>query len=518
MKLSKYLFVVVAALTFGVLTSCGETTSSTETTTTTTTSNDTVETSLPTWVDYVNDPKIRLGVDYHKEGSATESRDFTVDGIAQVGLHMCIDGDTAHFTNPYNTVNVNGNLSNIVKIRFYGIDTPESTGKIQPYGKQASDYTKSILKNAANNGTIVITGTNFASYKVPTFDSTGTRYLGLVWVNETVKNAAYNDLKLLNLQIVEYGYSWVKSTSDIPELSSTFVLAETQAETYKLKLHSGEKDPYFNYEGAQEVEILKIKEAVVDTMTTGAENAFNGANIKVYGVIVGYANNTLYIQKYYSEAKGSLISGGEYASLNIFTGMSTIPSKFQKIGNLLCLVGTFEYTENFGMQVSGVAMPTKPVGESDSYIVTDQAEIKAHFEKTEPYVFEDTMDNFSSTVPYNGTPDLKYLYSPIKVTDELVCTKANKSASSGDIYLTVSPVGTTTKENLEIYISYIFYPDQENHPALQWKDESNFLNQTFKVSGIFNCRYASSTSKYYYSITCRPSLTPEDLICTSYAG
>ena len=53
-------------------------------------------------------------------------------------LDKCIDGDTAWFI-----------LDNErVKIRFLGIDTPESTNMIEEYGRDASDYTCSILKSA----------------------------------------------------------------------------------------------------------------------------------------------------------------------------------------------------------------------------------------------------------------------------------------------------------------------------------------------------------------------------------
>ena len=53
----------------------------------------------------------------------------------EVKLVKCIDGDTAEFTN-------------IGKTRFLLIDTPESTTKVEPYGKKASNYTCNVLKKA----------------------------------------------------------------------------------------------------------------------------------------------------------------------------------------------------------------------------------------------------------------------------------------------------------------------------------------------------------------------------------
>ena len=55
-----------------------------------------------------------------------------------VTLNKCVDGDTAWF-------NLNDDK---IKTRFLGIDTPESTNKIEEYGKEASNYTCGKLKNA----------------------------------------------------------------------------------------------------------------------------------------------------------------------------------------------------------------------------------------------------------------------------------------------------------------------------------------------------------------------------------
>ena len=55
-----------------------------------------------------------------------------------VTLNKCVDGDTAWF-----------NLDNEkIKARFLAIDTPESTNKIEAYGKEASEFTCNLLKNA----------------------------------------------------------------------------------------------------------------------------------------------------------------------------------------------------------------------------------------------------------------------------------------------------------------------------------------------------------------------------------
>lgn len=52
--------------------------------------------------------------------------------LKEVTVSRVVDGDTVE-------------LSDGSKVRFIGVNTPESTTKIEPYGKEASDYTKSKL-------------------------------------------------------------------------------------------------------------------------------------------------------------------------------------------------------------------------------------------------------------------------------------------------------------------------------------------------------------------------------------
>ena len=58
----------------------------------------------------------------------------------EIILSKCVDGDTAWFLR-------NGEE---IKVRFLGIDTPESTGGVvEEYGKEASQYTCRLLEDAS---------------------------------------------------------------------------------------------------------------------------------------------------------------------------------------------------------------------------------------------------------------------------------------------------------------------------------------------------------------------------------
>ena len=63
---------------------------------------------------------------------------INVEAKQTVTLNKCVDGDTAWF-----------NLNNEkIKARFLAIDTPESTNKKEKFGKEASELTCNLLKNA----------------------------------------------------------------------------------------------------------------------------------------------------------------------------------------------------------------------------------------------------------------------------------------------------------------------------------------------------------------------------------
>jgi len=108
-----------------------------------------------------------------------ENKEFVKDGIGKVELYQTVDGDTAWFTS--------GGVP--IKIRFVSVDTPESTGQIEPWGKAASKFTGDILEKAT---TLVLESHNGEK---PSLDTTGTRYLAFIWyrLDET------SDLRNLNV-------------------------------------------------------------------------------------------------------------------------------------------------------------------------------------------------------------------------------------------------------------------------------------------------------------------------------
>src|SRR5690606_34765626 len=109
--------------------------------------------------------------------------------LGQATLKSTTDGDTANFE-------VAG-YAETVRLRFLGINTPESTAKVEPWGKKASIFVKNILETAH---TIVLINDAVVFGER---DSSGNRHLGYIWY----KPAADADFRLLNLEIVEQCYS-----------------------------------------------------------------------------------------------------------------------------------------------------------------------------------------------------------------------------------------------------------------------------------------------------------------------
>lgn len=151
--------------------------------------------------------------------------------FVKVDVKLLIDGDTTHFyisDEDKNQFPVGQQIRSdgVLKLRYLGIDTPESTGQIQEWGKTASNFNKSKLKDA----TEVYVESNDGNWNL---DSTGSRYLGYVWY----KNAGDTELKCLNLEILQEGLSYAKSLGDLC-YNDVFQKTYSQSNTLELPVFS----------------------------------------------------------------------------------------------------------------------------------------------------------------------------------------------------------------------------------------------------------------------------------------
>ncbi|MGM9873877.1 MAG: thermonuclease family protein [Bacilli bacterium] len=248
---------------------------------------------------------------------------FLDDGIGQVTLFNPVDGDTAHF----HQIENNGGTSRLVKVRFYGIDTPESTGQIEEWGKKASKFTTENLLNAK---TIVLTVPSL-TYTPAEADSTGVRFKALVWISDK-ENATAEDLVCLNLLIVQEGFSNGKGVSECP-MADVFNKADLQAQKFQKNMWSGE-DPDF-YRG--EALITSIKDILEEYVENdGTCPTYEGIKVQINGIVVKKVDYDVYVvQDYEDEETGEITRYGMF----IFAGYKSY--ECLKVGNDLTITGTF---------------------------------------------------------------------------------------------------------------------------------------------------------------------------------
>ncbi len=467
---------LVLSLLLPMLVGCGNTSSEGAKTSQGSTSTSVVEPSSGQQEhhDYVHDGTVKLGLDY-------KNKDFYADGVGQVQLYNHIDGDTAHFTPVVKTTS-----SEVIKSRFFGIDTPESTGKIEEWGHAASDFTKNKLNEANEKGTIVVS-TPQDSYGVPKADSTGSRYVSLIWINTEKKNANFDELVLLNLWIVQEGLSYVKNVADMPQYSDTFYAAEAQAKTEKLHMFSDEDDPDFPRGDYETTSLLDLKNEIVAQMKDSTHvNKFKDKKVRIQGTVAGYVNNTLYLQDYFDE-EISKVEGGVYAGINIFTGMSPIPSRFSELGAYIQVCGVAIDSEQFGFQITDASFPRVSSREKDATVI---------YKASENVNDDHKLHTFEKDPLSIGTSNFnENLFCFTKLTKTVTITDGYSSADGDSHTLNATCEGTALK--FSIYMTFP-YADSEGSTNF-YQDYTRYVGKSFNVSGVWGY-HKTKAGKYSYQL------------------
>ena len=221
------------------------------------------ETQGPTHIDYVAETKL-------DQNSSTKKQEVTF------GERSHIDGDTSHFE-----VSKSVDATGTIKARYLAVDTPESTGQIEEWGKAASRFTKEKLSAA----TSIIIESDGSDWK---FDGNG-RYLVWVWYR-TAENEEYRNL---NIELLQNGLGASSSASE-GRYGSTAVAAIAQASAEKLYMFSGQKDPEFPYGEAASVTLRELR-------TNVQSYAASGTKVAVEGIITYNSDYTAYIESYDAE-------------------------------------------------------------------------------------------------------------------------------------------------------------------------------------------------------------------------
>lgn len=230
-----------------------------------------------------------------------EGKDFINDGIGEVTVVQNVDGDTT-------IVRVEGHTGTFT-IRFLGIDTPESTYKVEPWGFAASDFTKGKLKDAE---TIVLQADTSADAKRK--DSNG-RFLAWVWYRKT----STSEFRLLNLEIVENAYSTSKGSGTM--YAEQFLRADYDVRDAGCRCW-GQVDP--SYDDTEIGELFTIKELreKYTTLNVAEQNSYKGKVVRLSGIVSRQSGvGSAYLQQYDEETK-------TYYGMYVYGGFTSSDLKF----------------------------------------------------------------------------------------------------------------------------------------------------------------------------------------------
>ena len=143
---------------------------------------------------------------------------------------------------------------------------------------------------------------------------------------------------------------------------------------------------------------------------------------------------------------------GEYAGLNIFKGMSSIPSKFTTIGIFIQVCG-FAYDSEYGLALTDISFKMVAYYFKDAQVLIHINEnVGEHALKT----FEYTADEISSVYKNNNYESLN---GRVQVTTEITITDFF-DADSGAIHL-------YTNLGVSVYISFGYNP-YPNDKSVYW--------------------------------------------------
>ncbi len=242
----------------------------------------------------------------------------------EVTVKTFVDGDTTHFNVP-TSVSSDGTL----KVRYIAVNTPESTGKIEEWGKKASKFTKETLSKA----TSILIESDDANWN---FDSTGGRVLAWVWY-KTGENEPYRNL---NIELLQNGLA-IASSSANNRYGSTAVKAIDNAKALKLNIYSGQRDPDFFYGDAIELTLKEIRTNLVE---------YAGSKVAFEGNITMNSDNSVYVEEYDTETD-------QYYGIMVYYGFNLSGEGLEilNVGNRSRIVGTLQLYETGGTyQISGL--------------------------------------------------------------------------------------------------------------------------------------------------------------------
>lgn len=298
-----------------------------------------------------------LTLDRSYDGTTLEQ-----DGIEEVSLVSCEDGDTAVFDT------VDGE----VRVRFLGIDTPEASYKYDPWGLAATQFTCEKLYRAE---TLVVEQDEEAG----PVDNYG-RHLGYVWY----------DGRLLNLEVIEQAYSLAVGVEKL-KYGGEMLAAQNHASLTEKRLH-GEDDPAYDYSTSGTD--MTIEEIVKNY----EDNILKSVNVE--GVITRKLGTHVYIEQ---DGYGIYVYTGYETSAKLVIGHEVRFEKMQVIYDLRRRGGL--HLARFNVRTVSVLSednPVNPITLSIDEITPLDYGVFSRFEDLEIVEIDMTNQIWTMTLEQNG--------------------------------------------------------------------------------------------------------------------
>ena len=272
---------------------------------------------------------------------------------SEVTMKSHVDGDTTNFYVP-TSVDKTGEI----KARYLAINTPESTGKIEEWGKKASDFTKEKLTSAKS----IIIESDDESWN---FDGNG-RYLVWVWY-QPEEGAEYRNL---NLEILQNGLAVGSKASDT-RYGTAAVAAINQAMQEKLYIFSDDIDPQYPYGGAVSVTIKELRTNMEDYFWIDENGLEQTTRVPFEGVVTYNSGWTAYVEEYDPET-------GVYFGIQLFYGYNANLHPVLAQGNRVRVVGTI--SEHYGTyQITSLTYDRmKPNDPANTSVISKNNEVAPH--------------------------------------------------------------------------------------------------------------------------------------------
>lgn len=368
----------------------------------------------------------------------------------EVTVKMFIDGDTTHFFVPDHVM-----PSGVLKARYLAVNTPESTGKIEEYGKKAAAFTKEKLSGAAS----IIIESESAGWEA---DSTGDRYLSWIWYKPNGSDTYRN----LNVELLQEGLA-IASNSAQNRYGDTCMAALNQARALKLNVFSGQKDPDYYYGEAVELTLKELRSNI---------ESYSGMKVAFNGIVTMNDNNSIYVEDYDAETD-------MYYGMSVYYGFNLNGQGLEiiRVGNEVRIVGSVQFYEGGGTwQVSDLnyrqMKPKDPgniqklsEGHEPAYRLTDAATF------VDGQVTIESEEG-SVTLPYaQMAMSTSIEMKGLKVVD-IYTTKNEESASKGAMTLTCKVDGKTVSVRTTVLLD-------ENGKLIT---EKAYAGKTIDVRGIID--------------------------------